>query len=950
MPLTDEGIATYIRHFFAEPTSASSSSAPKYDSKETKDDKSAGFSTHRAFVLHGFLKRYSNLWDISRNLDNLELICRIWADHSLDTELTVTELYQKLLQKIVRDRCQQAQQEEKTYLASLEEKAFTQLLVTAKSVQENNFSYHFSSHQFFAASYLVRLLSQSSSQEEAKQFIRRHKYDPNYERVFAFTAGLLRLNKYTDAIPVFWEAIDGSPRDLVGIAHLQLIVNCLEEGMDKQLSSIENEQLLRVKKAYQAVDITQLGGAEQKEPQSISDMSVGVFTRRHLIPLLKQNKRISQYVGIIPALTAQLLGEEKGNEIVKKNAITALCALYSVITPAIPAIVDELCQIALNDNSEITLRKTAIAALHKLTFAEALPLAFFDKLCDMAIVSDARRLFIAASTTLCEWVIFAPKPLQQKIITLFPQMIALNSYLDFNDLIKNWALAPLAIDVPYAIIDLYCKDLLENGSKYGFTSSDVNRISFINRSTARATKAAIQTFKQIQQEYKPALSIVRPVIKAVQPQLKVEPDVVRLCQAVQDDKADDKAKIAAIKSLGNLPPSAVTQQVMISLRRIVKTKQRSSVVDALGQLALAGNEAAASTLCELVQDTKVDFSFKTDVLEHLKALAMRWNTPAFATIMMTFGAIIRKGFESPRPPLDAVMFRGYAIDAVSALALCKKLPRSTVDVIADDLCQVLVEPNERNMSEVISALQEITQQSSPRVAAKIANLLSDMKSHTSDTKFRAIRALSALPLRSVMQDCLESLDVNEETAMTIGALALMQGRTIIFSDQGFQFYKCNGGIDLLDWQECMSVNVDSAVVFDQMTKALMAPALQCQLPVPALQSSWPFWQLLYHMFSQAVPFPEELILLIVAYTHFPLRKQATPESTHGAQIQELQREMNLALRAFPKLVTSCGMFNTKRSTVVAVGSVGNNDISSSSSSSSSSNSNSTSVAMTPVTR
>jgi hypothetical protein len=112
-----------------------------------------------------------------------------------------------------------------------------------RDVGRDQRSYHFmhlTFQEFFAAQWLARLLTSDPSQVE--DCVRRHKYDPRYEIVWRFMAGLLPDDA---ALNSFFDWLDQGPQDLLGIQHQHLIMHCLNESKAR-LNNPERQQTLEL--------------------------------------------------------------------------------------------------------------------------------------------------------------------------------------------------------------------------------------------------------------------------------------------------------------------------------------------------------------------------------------------------------------------------------------------------------------------------------------------------------------------------------------------------------------------------------------------------------------------------------------------------------------------------------------------------------------------------------
>jgi HEAT repeat protein len=111
-------------------------------------------------------------------------------------------------------------------------------------LDQTHYFIHLSFQEFYAASYIKRILSEPIESEEQItiiEHIRTEKYMPRYQLMLWMAAGLLYqqgVEKGRDfsVLEQFWKAILSEPRDLIGFHHLILVMHCLEEGeADDQL-------------------------------------------------------------------------------------------------------------------------------------------------------------------------------------------------------------------------------------------------------------------------------------------------------------------------------------------------------------------------------------------------------------------------------------------------------------------------------------------------------------------------------------------------------------------------------------------------------------------------------------------------------------------------------------------------------------------------------------------
>ncbi|CAM4978837.1 unnamed protein product [Rotaria socialis] len=230
-----------------------------------------------------FLKSNPTIWGIAHIPINLQLICNTWSDSNKDENkvLTVTDLYHEVIYGLCRKYLQR-QTESKPkidkrkvdtkcgeHLQFLENVAFEAIKsnkiilkpeLLMKIVRENKFSemvhedslnigllksynddqnveraetekqhyfIHLSFQEFFAARYLVRILAIES--ETAREFIQENKYNQRFTLVFIFAFGLLRHKNNDKLTEDYWKSIEYEAKDLVGLHHIKLLIECLDE-------------------------------------------------------------------------------------------------------------------------------------------------------------------------------------------------------------------------------------------------------------------------------------------------------------------------------------------------------------------------------------------------------------------------------------------------------------------------------------------------------------------------------------------------------------------------------------------------------------------------------------------------------------------------------------------------------------------------------------------------
>ena len=278
---TDQNIVKYVTQFF----------------HEIRDDsKDASFEDEK---LLNFLKSNRSIWGVAHIPVNLELICSAWSN-TIELEenpLTLAVLYDKIAEWLCRRHLTKQNEKWKTAdrenittscqaeLRFLESLAFNamqsssiilspKLLTQAATeatyslsrnsqilnigilrsyenrptgtnieTEKQHYFVHLSFQEYFAARHLLQGLK-SSDASKALSFIKQHKYNQRYNLVFIFASGLLAQTENQTSTDRFWSTIQGEPKDLVGLRHIKLLIECIDEhGTNSSFSPQHNECL-----------------------------------------------------------------------------------------------------------------------------------------------------------------------------------------------------------------------------------------------------------------------------------------------------------------------------------------------------------------------------------------------------------------------------------------------------------------------------------------------------------------------------------------------------------------------------------------------------------------------------------------------------------------------------------------------------------------------------------
>ena len=124
---------------------------------------------------------------------------------------------------------------------------------TQNPTKKQHYFVHLSFQEHFAARHLVKTLQKAANHEltnsenghrhKADNFINKYKYNQRFILVFIFASGLLSQLEDKPCMHMFWSIVQGEPQDLVGLKHMKLVIECIDE-LAENSSFPEYEQYL----------------------------------------------------------------------------------------------------------------------------------------------------------------------------------------------------------------------------------------------------------------------------------------------------------------------------------------------------------------------------------------------------------------------------------------------------------------------------------------------------------------------------------------------------------------------------------------------------------------------------------------------------------------------------------------------------------------------------------
>ncbi|KAF9174058.1 hypothetical protein BGX20_001138 [Mortierella sp. AD010] len=216
---------------------------------------------------------------------------------------------------------------------------------------------HLTFQEYFAANWLARhfqtiqltptsSLTLSMTAAQTAKFVQQHKYDPRYEIVWQMVAGQLK----GDALELFFDLLQGTPRDLIGGRHQRLLAECLKEARP-HLNGIALKRLEAEMTQWLMFDIEMchddFKAHADNDGCQRSLGSNGAFPQEILVNVMNQSEETRKYVLValrshrylapptIEALHSCLHG---GDEETNELAVNALCSQSALPESAIKSL------------------------------------------------------------------------------------------------------------------------------------------------------------------------------------------------------------------------------------------------------------------------------------------------------------------------------------------------------------------------------------------------------------------------------------------------------------------------------------------------------------------------------------------------------------------------------------------------------------------------------------
>lgn len=390
-------------------------SSTENDKEVKASDKSPVSVISKGVALLQFLRSNSSLGGITHTPIILELICSLWDEKSANVSkmntLTMTQMCQKITEWLLQ-RCLQktvmvsekeplkttmpendvlyffsntltalgklayylkkankfllTSQEFKSEIRDTKDREYIIRLGLVKPIEdpqssESGYQFVHSIFQdFFAARYVQQALAQPTQSKiycEVIEQIRTQKYLPFYALVWSFSAGLLSADgteEGTESLKIFWEQLEATPRDQLGVSHLQLVIRCLEEACcDERIP-------------HQKFYLRLLEQAIQKELSFEQAAASPKLWREHWLTLLRQTPGLLVHQPMLLNIFIQALKlDDTGVQVSSAQSAAMLLGDLGEVAATSP-VIDVLIKVIKNNKLSRGIRFSALIALSKL--------------------------------------------------------------------------------------------------------------------------------------------------------------------------------------------------------------------------------------------------------------------------------------------------------------------------------------------------------------------------------------------------------------------------------------------------------------------------------------------------------------------------------------------------------------------------------------------------------
>ncbi|CAO3563834.1 unnamed protein product [Mortierella alpina] len=415
--------------------------------------------------------------------------------------------------------------------------------------------------------------------ELATTFVQEHKYNPRYEIMWWMVAGLLE----GDALKVFFDLLQGAPRDLIGGRHQQILASCLNEArarLDTTVVTALDQDLTKwlnfeIQTCHDG-DARSMLGSQSSFPETLLIDNLGLRSSSKVIVVNTLGSRSALSEAAIQSLIGALKEE---NADVRSSAASALRKQSTLSEAAIQSLIGAL----KHENADV--RSSAASALGKQSTLSEAAIQFLV----VALKDENANVSFSAASTLGKQSTLSEAAIQSLIGTLKHENVYVRSSAA-SALGKQSTLSEAAIQ--FLIVAL--KD--ENANvRYSAVSA------LGNQSTL--SEAAIQSLIGALKDENADVRWIAASALGKQSTLS-EAAIQSLIGALKDENAN--VRYSAVSALGN--QSTLSEAAIQSLIGALKDENahvRYSAASALRKQSTL-SEAAIQSLTGALKDENAD--------------------------------------------------------------------------------------------------------------------------------------------------------------------------------------------------------------------------------------------------------------------------------------------------------------------------------------------------------